>query len=290
MTKDISENGSSDSGNPIRRDANTITNEAQDLIIEVKSNLVILICGILSVSLLSLLLSAWLAKTISNTPSSIGTILSHYFGFDRNETEPNLTWWTPLHIELNENTFRESLLNKNNSTIILKPKTNSNSHSDHSNFHRIVLPLVFIGAILLAIMAYYARVKCTARDFTWGAVPKIPLGRVDPKLASVTVDARIKTKQAEPGVDYTIVQGTKKQPVVFALVETLLPLKEECEPGVMIDEGTQYELKDIPKIVTRVSSAPDLQTISSAVSISNEQEHVIELLQREPLPTILSLT
>ncbi|CAF1466506.1 unnamed protein product [Rotaria sp. Silwood1] len=277
-----------DSRDTICKDTDAITTEAKDLVIEIKSNLVILICGILTVSLLSILLSTWLAKTISNTPSSFGTILSHYFGFDRNETESNLTWWTPLHIQLSEKKFRQFLLNKTNSTIILK--SNKNSYNIHSNFHKIVLPFVFVGAIILAILAYYARIKCTARNFTLSAVPKIPLGRVDPQLAAVTVDSIVKTKQAEPGVDYTIIQGTKQQPVIFALAETLQPLKEECEPGGLIDEGTQYEIEDVPKTITHTSSAPDLQTISAFVSASNEQQHMIELLQRQPLPTILPST
>ncbi|CAF0955832.1 unnamed protein product [Rotaria sordida] len=284
MTENDEIHVSSDTVCTINKDTDIVANEAKDLVIEVKSNLVILIFGILTVSLLSILLSTWLAKTISNTPSSFGSILSHYFGFDRNETEPNHTWWTPLHIKSIEKTSRKFLLNTTNSTIISHPK--KISHNDHTNFHIIVLPLVLIGAIVFAIIAYYARVKCTARDFSWGAVPKIPLGRVDPNLTAVTVPSIAKTKQAEPGVDYTIVQGTKEQPVVFALAETLLPLKEECEPGGLIDEGTQYESEDVPKVITHVSSAPDLQTNLSSLSTINEQQHAIELLQRQPLPTI----
>jgi hypothetical protein len=62
-----------------------------------------------------------------------------------------------------------------------------------------------------------------------------------------TVAAVVKAKEAEPGVDYTIVQGTNKEPVVFALADTLQPLNEERETGGIVDEGTQYELEDIPK-------------------------------------------
>jgi hypothetical protein len=93
----------------------------------------------------------------------------------------------------------------------------------------------------LAILAYVARIKCTNRGFAWGAVPKIPLGRVDPKVA---IDKIVKVKEAEPGIDYTIVQGTQNESVVFALAETLEPLREE---GDIIDEGTQYEPEDVLK-------------------------------------------
>ena len=196
-------------------------------------------------SLFSIILSTWLAKTITNTPSSFGTILGRYFGFDRNETEPNLTWWTPLHVKLTELMSREVTSNRSNTTTTSAPIRIP--YNDYPRFHTIVLPLFFVGAIVLAAMAYYARVKCTDREFAWGAVPKVPLGRVDPKAAAATVAAVIQTKEAEPGVDYTIVQGTKEEPVVFALAETLQPLNEEREPGGIIDEGTQYELEDIPK-------------------------------------------
>ena len=44
------------------------------------------------------------------------------------------------------------------------------------------------------------------------------------------------------------------------------------------------------RVITRVSSAPDLnsniQTVPSSASSSNEQHHMIELLQRQPLPTL----
>lgn len=108
-------------------------------------------------------------------------------------------------------------------------------------FHTIVLPLLIIASILLAILAFFARIKCTNRDFAWGAVPRIPLDRVDPKLAIATL---IKSQDAEPGIDYTIVQGTKDEPVVFAIAETLEPLRKE---GDIVDEGTQYEPEDVLK-------------------------------------------
>ncbi len=223
-------------------DTNAICGESKGLIIEAKSSLVILICAILIISLLSILLSTWLAKTITNTPSSFGKILGRYFGFDRNETEPNITWWAPSHIKFPEIRSRETVLNKSNSTTTSIPVIIP--YNDYPRFHTIVLPLLFVGAILLAAVAYYARVKCTDRGFAWGAVPKIPLGRIDPMAI---VAAVVKEKEAEPGVDYTIVQGTNKEPVVFALADTLQPLNEERETGGIVDEGTQYELEDIPK-------------------------------------------
>jgi len=204
-----------------------------------------LICAILTMSLLSILLSTWLAKTITNTPSSFSTILGHYFGFEQNETEQNITWWTPLHIKLTEIISRDMIPNKTNTTTTSVPLRIP--YNDYPRFHTIVLPLFFVGAILLAAIAYYARVKCTHRGFAWGAVPKIPLGRVNPIVAAATVAAAVKAKEAEPGVDYTIVQGTKEQPVVFQLAETMQPLNEERELGGIIDEGTQYELEDIPR-------------------------------------------
>jgi len=88
--------------------------------IEARSSLTILICSILLMSLLSIFLSTWLAKTITNTPTSFGSIVSHYFGFDRNGTEQYITWWTPRHVKPNElisvnisNTTRKSVQLKN---------------------------------------------------------------------------------------------------------------------------------------------------------------------------------
>ncbi|CAF0923143.1 unnamed protein product [Adineta ricciae] len=294
MAKDMEANpGQSDTAETIREDTNDIGSETKELVIEAKSSLVILICVILIMSLLSILLSTWLAKTITHTQSSFGTILGRYFGFDRNETETSLTWWTPLHARIVEMTSRNSPINKTHSKTV---KTSASSrpiqipYDDYPKFHTIVLPLFFVGAIILAVLAYYARIKCTDRGFAWGAVPSLPLGRVDPKAAVVVAATAIKMKEAEPGIDYTIVQGSKEEPVVFALADTLQPLNEEREPGVIVDEGTQYEIEDIPKVITRVSSAPDLnsnvQTVPSSASSSNEQHHMIELLQRQPLPTL----
>lgn len=43
--------------------------------------------------------------------------------------------------------------------------------------------------------------------------------------------------------------------------------------------------------MTHASSAPDLNVNNQAVPLSrNEQHHIIELLQREPLPTIVPST
>jgi hypothetical protein len=228
-------------------DTNAIGDETKDLVIEARSSLVILICSILFMSLLSILLSTWLAKTITNSPSSFGTVLVRYFGFDRNETEPSLTWWTPLHARLIELASRQSPSSENQSTVTTTSTPIRIPYSDYPKFHIIVLPLLFIGAIVLAVLAYYARMKCTDRGFAWGAVPSIPLGRMDQKAAAAVAATVVKEKEAEPGVDYTIVQGNKEEPVVFALAETLQPLNEEREPGAIVDEGTQYELEDIPK-------------------------------------------
>jgi hypothetical protein len=204
--------------------------------IEARSSLTILICCILLMSLISILLSTWLAKTISNTPASFGSIVSHYFGFDRNNTEEYVTWWTPIHVKPDELISENNRTNKTSEAIPFEIP-----YTDYPNFHTIVLPLLFICSILLAILAYIARIKCTNRSFAWGAVPKIPLGRVDPKVAMATI---VKIKEAEPGIDYTIVQGTQNEPVVFALAETLEPLREE---GDIIDEGTQYDPEDVLK-------------------------------------------
>ena len=115
------------------------------------------------------------------------------------------------------------------------------SKDTHPLFHALVLPILFICSIFLAILAFYARIKCTDRNFAWGAVPKLPFGRVDPSKV-------FKEKEAEAGIDYTIVQGTKEEPVVFALAETLKPLNEiERQPDKVVDEGTQYESSDVPK-------------------------------------------
>jgi len=207
--------------------------------VEARSSLTMLICCILLMSLVSIFLSTWLAKTITNSPTSFGSIVSHYFGFDKNGTEQHLTWWTPIHVKPNELISKNSSINISNTTI--KSVLLKIPYNDYPNFHTIVLPLLFICSILLAVFAYFARVKCTNRDFAWGAVPKIPLGRVDAKAALASI---VKAQEARPSIDYTIVQGTKDEPVVFALAETLEPLREE---GDIIDEGTQYESEDVLK-------------------------------------------
>ncbi len=202
--------------------------------IEARSSLTSLIFCILLMSLLSIFLSTWLAKTITNTPASFGSIVSHYFGFDRNTTEQYITWWTPVHVKPNE-----LILMNNRSNKTLKTKPLKIPYSDYPTFHIIVLPLLFICSILLAILAYIARIKCTNRGFAWGAVPKIPLDRVDSKTAMATI---VKVQEVEPGVDYTIVQGTENEPIVFALAEPIEPLRKE---GDIIDEGTQCDPEDV---------------------------------------------
>ena len=72
----------------------------------------------------------------------------------------------------------------------------------------------------------------------------MPMRSVD---METVLAATVKDKEAQPGVDYTIVQGTQDEPVVFALAETLKPLNEEHPPGSIIDEATQYSPEDIPK-------------------------------------------
>lgn len=81
--------------------------------------------------------------------------------------------------------------------------------------------------------------KCTHRDFAWGAVPKIPLDRIE-ELTGIEIITKL--KQAEPGIDYAIVQGTADEPAVFALAENVEPVREE---GDIVDEGTQYESDDL---------------------------------------------
>lgn len=213
-------------------DTNIIVNETKNLMVEAKSSFTILVCSLLLMSLLSILLSTWLAKTITKSPTSFGSIVSHYFGFDRNESESDLTWWTPVHQSYLSD--KSKLLDLNTKEI--SPQPLKIPYNDHPNFHTIVLPLLFICSILLGILAFYARVKCTHRDFAWGAVPKIPLDRVDPTIQLKEIPS--------PAIDYTIVQGTNDQPVVFAVTE---PLEPERETGDIIDEGTQYDSDDIPK-------------------------------------------
>jgi hypothetical protein len=207
--------------------------------VEARFGLTMLIFCILLISLASILLSTWLAKTITNNSTSFGSIVNHYFGFDRNNTEQSLTWWTPIHVKPNELLAQNSSININNTTI--KSNLLEIPYNDYPNFHTIVLPLLLICSILLGILAYIARVKCTNRDFAWGAIPKIPLDRTDAKIA---IEMIIKTKEAEPGIDYTIIQGTKEEPVIFALAETLEPLHEE---GDIVDEGTKYGPEDVLK-------------------------------------------
>ena len=204
--------------------------------VEARSTFSFLICALLFMSILSILLSTWLAKTITNSPTSFGSIVSHYFGFDLNETEPYLTWWTPVHLKPSE---LAALNTSNQSTKRILPL--KLPYSDYPNFHTIVLPLLFICSIVLAGLAYYARVKCTHRDFAWGAVPKIPLDRIE-ELTGIEIETIVNGKQAEPGVDYAIVQGTADEPAVFTLAEKLEPVREE---GDIIDEGTQYESDDL---------------------------------------------
>ena len=210
--------------------------ETKHLMIEARSSFIILICGLLFMSLLSILLSTWLAKTITNSPASFGAIVTRYFGFHLNETEPKLTWWTPIALKSHENLTPRSRNDSGNRTNQFVPL--KIPYSDYPTFHTIVLPLLFVASVLLAGLAYYGRVRCTNRDLAWGAVPKIPLGRVDPTSP--------KTTHAEPGIDYTIVQGTKEEPVVFSLAETLEPLREK---GDIIDEGTQCDPEDVIKYV-----------------------------------------
>ena len=226
-------------------DTDAIAGETKDLVVEAKSSLVVLICTLLIISLLSILLSTWLAKTITHSQTSFTTILSRYFGFARNETEQTQTWWRPIHIP-----NPEAAAARESSANLSEPTTTTSKpvrlpYSDYPGFHTIVLPLLFIGAIVLAVLAYYARIKCTHRNFAWGAVPKMPIERVN--MEAVIAAATAKGKEAQPDVDYTIVQGANDETVVFALAETLQPLNEERPQGSIVDEATQYNLEDVPK-------------------------------------------
>jgi len=58
-------------------DTHVIASETKHLMVEARSSLTILLCCILLMSLISIFLSTWLAKTITNTPSTFGSIVSH---------------------------------------------------------------------------------------------------------------------------------------------------------------------------------------------------------------------
>ncbi|CAF1199424.1 unnamed protein product [Rotaria sp. Silwood1] len=223
----------------ICEDMNDIATETKYLLIEARFNLTLLIACILLLSLISILLSTWVAKTITNSPTSLGTVFSYYFGLHRNNTEQYVTWWTPVHITSKELISQDFSIKTINTTI--KTVQVKIHYNEYSIFYTIILPFLFVCAIFLAILAYYARVQCTKHDFAWGIIPKLSLENVDPMIVKKSI---IKTREVESNIDYIIVQGTKEKSVMFTLADKLQPLYEE---GDIIDEGTQYELEDILK-------------------------------------------
>ncbi|CAF2548989.1 unnamed protein product [Rotaria sp. Silwood2] len=220
--------------------------ETKYLIIEARLNLTLLIGCILLLSFTSILLSIWVAKTITNSTISLGTIFSYYFDLDRNNTEQYITWWTPIHMKSKELVSKSFSIKTTNTTI--KTALVKIHHNEFPIFHTIILPFLFICSIFLAILAYYARVQCTTHDFACGAIPKLLFESVD---SMITKNPIVKTREVESNIDYIIVQGTKEKSIIFALADKLQPLYEE---GDIVDEGTQYEPEDILKVITHVSS------------------------------------
>ena len=150
-------------------DTNGIVSETKDLIIEAKSGLIVLIFTFVIISFISILLSTWLAQTITDNPEPLAKVLGRYFHLDQNqnESESNLKWWRPKHILLQQVSSQENIISK-----IHRTDQQFLSFNESPRFYSIALPLVGLGAIILAILAFYIRVQCTDRNFAWGAIPK----------------------------------------------------------------------------------------------------------------------
>ncbi|CAF0968407.1 unnamed protein product [Rotaria sordida] len=251
MSKDIEIQQNTDESSvaeTFREDVHAIAVETKDLIIEARLNLTLLIGCILLVSLISVLLSTWIARTITNSPTSLGTIVSYYFGLDHNNTEQYITWWTPIHIKSKELISKNFSIKTFTTTTTIKTVPIKLHYNEYSIFRMIILPFLFMCSIFLAILAYYARVQCTKYNFAWGTVPKISFENGDSIIAKKTI---VKMRAIEPNIDYVIVHGAKEEPDRFALADTSQPLHEN---GDIIDEGTQCEPEDILKVITHDSS------------------------------------
>jgi hypothetical protein len=225
-------------------DANAITNETKNILIEAKSSLVILILTILIISILCMFLSIWLVKTITHNPAPFISMISQYFELDDNQTEPIVTWWTPIHIQDVTSAIQTSTVDLSHS-IVNTSKSIVLSYNNDEQFHTMILLSLFATSILLAVLAYYARMKCTRRSLAWGAVPKPPTACVN---ALTMFDPFLQHKQAQPDLDYTIVRGKQGETVMFALSETLQTLNEnEHQPRTRIHEITSYDIHERSK-------------------------------------------
>ncbi|CAF1011685.1 unnamed protein product [Didymodactylos carnosus] len=258
--------------------------------ITLKSRLCVLIVIILIISVISIVVSAWLAKTITNTPTKFGTIIGNIVFGNKTDVEQPIIFWQPISLSNAETSVERTFQISNDVSNSTNNFHNVTTRSTQRNvvsekirtiFETVIIPILFVLSIAFGILAFYLRLRCTGKfvfskfpvvyngllvyfvaiSFAWGAVPKMPLLKIaEPD------------KQGENQIDFRIIQGTQDKPVVFSLAETLRPLKGE--EG--IEESTQYETKDTPRIITSISSAPQLPTIENNGS-ANEFD---ELLQK----------
>ncbi|CAF0980780.1 unnamed protein product [Didymodactylos carnosus] len=204
-------------------------NVADDKFVYLKSSSTIPILIVILVSLICILTTALIIKTLLHD-RGISTSLLKYLGLKKNQTEPKVIFWPTLLVVELRSENKSTTINEN-STIVwprIAPKTNILPQHILNRFKNIVLPSLFVLSILLAILAYYLRYKCIQlKHFAWGALPKIPL--------KSKIDLRRENTQLNVLSDQTmsITQEIKIKPV-----------KKQ-------DDSTQYEINDISNITAQ---------------------------------------
>lgn len=145
---------------------NKISQDSRDFTFQAQSSFLVLICTLLIISLISIFLSAWLAKTITDSSMSFNQILHRYLGIDRNESESSVRWWKPVE-------FNSSVGFDINLFAIQKSTTTMPITDDYHRFRMIGLPCLLIASIILAIITFYTRMKYNTHRFTCIKVPRI---------------------------------------------------------------------------------------------------------------------
>lgn len=161
----------------INDDENKTEVEENDTFVYLKSSSIISILIIVLITLICILATSVLIKTVLHSHGITHT-LSVYFGFTPNRTidESTLTYWSPHSIydeqpiEITTTIINSSSTNPppSVSPVILTPS----ERKAQKIFRNIILPTLFLLSIFCGILAFYLRLHHYGP--AWGARPKCP--------------------------------------------------------------------------------------------------------------------
>jgi hypothetical protein len=149
--------------------------EEQDSFIYLKSSSIISLLIIVMISLVCILTTGLLVKTVLHS-HGITRTLSIYFGFKPNRTivESKLTFWAPRSIYDEQPIETITTIISSSSSHRPPPRILSDTEQKaQSIFRTIILPSLFLASILFGILAFYMRLHHHYYP-AWGARPKRP--------------------------------------------------------------------------------------------------------------------